>query len=87
MTNGIDNDWELVHNGKIYMDTYRMKIYGGWLVREHYRSCLPGDDQCNNTMSLRSHSVAIVFVPDSDHRWENETITHWTLLPESPKDK
>ena len=46
--------WEDSHSG-----TYRMKVFGGWLVRDEFWSC-------------EDTKVNLCFVPDQYHAWECE---------------
>ena len=51
--------WEKIEgrsNANLRQATYRLKVPGGWIVRDDY--------------DLREHSsIAMVFVSDTDHKW------------------
>lgn len=52
-------DWESFQSNQC-IETYRLKVYGGWLVRTCWF-----DETGNGT----SRSEALVFVPDPEHKW------------------
>lgn len=60
--------WELIdepggQNEK--RKTYRMKVIGGWIVRDDYKTIQQGVDGKINHLNL-----SMTFVPDEEHIWE-----------------
>ncbi len=60
--------WELIEDrgcpNEVQL-TYRMKVTGGWIVRDDYKTIQQGVDGKINHLNL-----SMTFVPDKEHVWE-----------------
>lgn len=66
--NAYEKEWErFIHaggdNSEYYTQTSRLKVPGGWLVRERL------DSPASNGFDEVNVSVSICFVPDIHHVW------------------
>ena len=60
--------WDLIDERRWSSETrmtYRMKVTGGWLVREDYRTRQKGVNE-----RVERLNMSMAFVPDEEHVWE-----------------
>lgn len=59
-------EWELIFENKCGENSFRAKVFGGWIVKDQFFS-EPADIDVSDCCVSTSESM--IFIPDANHEW------------------